>query len=286
MPSSREAAATGIDIFRIFDAPQRRRADATGDRRGARDRRRGRRGGDQLHRRPDGPSTRRSTTSTTTCGSPTGSSAAGAHVLAIKDMAGLLRAPAAARWSARCGSGFDLPMHMHTHDTPGGQLATYLAAMAAGADAVDGASVPLAGTTSQPPLSAIVATPPPHTERDTGPRPAGGVRAGTVLGGGAAGVRAVRVGPDQRPTGRVYHARDPRRAAVEPSAAGARARPRRPVRGHRDQLRRRRPRAGPSGQGDPELKVVGDLALALVGAQMPVDGVRRGSVRSWTSRTP
>ncbi|MEP9392192.1 MULTISPECIES: pyruvate carboxylase [Gordonia] len=92
---------------------------------------------------------------------------AGAHVLAIKDMAGLLRAPAATKLITALRSEFDLPIHVHTHDTPGGQLATYLAAVQAGADAVDGASAALAGTTSQPPLSAIVATF-AHTERDTG----------------------------------------------------------------------------------------------------------------------
>ncbi|GAB3697065.1 pyruvate carboxylase [Nocardiopsis oceani] len=81
----------------------------------------------------------------------------GAHVLAIKDMAGLLRAPAAARLVTALRSEFDLPVHVHTHDTPGGQLATYLAAVNAGADAVDGAVASLAGTTSQPSLSAIVA---------------------------------------------------------------------------------------------------------------------------------
>src|SRR5699024_10681481 len=52
---------------------------------------------------------------------------------------------------------FDLPVHVHTHDTAGGQLATYLAAVGAGADAVDGAVASMAGTTSQPSLSAIVA---------------------------------------------------------------------------------------------------------------------------------
>ncbi|NLU81559.1 pyruvate carboxylase [Rhodococcus sp. HNM0569] len=92
---------------------------------------------------------------------------AGAHVLAIKDMAGLLRAPAATRLVSALKSNFDLPVHVHTHDTPGGQLATYLAAWQAGADAVDGASAPLAGTTSQPALSAIVAAA-AHTDRDTG----------------------------------------------------------------------------------------------------------------------
>ncbi|GAB3276125.1 pyruvate carboxylase [Parasphingorhabdus pacifica] len=92
---------------------------------------------------------------------------AGAHVLAIKDMAGLLRPPAAARLVTALRSEFDLPVHLHTHDTPGGQLATYLAAIQSGVDAVDGASAPLAGTTSQPALSSVVAAT-DHTERATG----------------------------------------------------------------------------------------------------------------------
>jgi pyruvate carboxylase len=93
--------------------------------------------------------------------------AAGTHVLAIKDMAGLLRPPAAARLVAALRRDFDLPIHVHTHDTPGGQLATYLAAVAAGADAIDGASAPLSGTTSQPALSSIVAAT-DHTGHATG----------------------------------------------------------------------------------------------------------------------
>jgi pyruvate carboxylase len=92
---------------------------------------------------------------------------AGAHVLAIKDMAGLLRPQAAHQLITALRSRFDLPVHVHTHDTPGGQLATYLAAWHAGANAVDGASGPLAGTTSQPALSSIVAAA-AHTEYDTG----------------------------------------------------------------------------------------------------------------------
>ncbi|MGE2712549.1 pyruvate carboxylase [Mycolicibacterium litorale] len=92
---------------------------------------------------------------------------AGAHVLAIKDMAGLLRPQAAAKLVSALRSRFDLPVHVHTHDTPGGQLATYLAAWQAGASAVDGAAAPLAGTTSQPALSSIVAAA-AHTEYDTG----------------------------------------------------------------------------------------------------------------------
>lgn len=92
---------------------------------------------------------------------------AGAHILAIKDMAGLLRAPAATKLVAALKREFDLPVHVHTHDTAGGQLATYLAAAEAGADAVDGAAAPLSSTTSQPPLSSIIAAT-AHTERDTG----------------------------------------------------------------------------------------------------------------------
>ncbi|GAA1724958.1 pyruvate carboxylase [Microcella frigidaquae] len=92
---------------------------------------------------------------------------AGAHILAVKDMAGLLRAGAAEKLVAALRERFDLPVHVHTHDTAGGQLATLLAAARAGADAVDAASAPMAGTTSQPSLSALVAAL-EHTERDTG----------------------------------------------------------------------------------------------------------------------
>ncbi|MCW2768203.1 MAG: pyruvate carboxylase [Nocardioides sp.] len=92
---------------------------------------------------------------------------AGAHVLAIKDMAGLLRAPAARTLVTALRDNFDLPVHLHTHDTPGGQLATLVAAIEAGVDAVDAACASMAGTTSQPPLSALVSAT-DHSERETG----------------------------------------------------------------------------------------------------------------------
>ncbi|WP_018180682.1 pyruvate carboxylase [Jongsikchunia kroppenstedtii] len=82
---------------------------------------------------------------------------AGAHMLAIKDMAGLLRPAAAITLVNELRSNFDLPVHLHTHDTAGGQLGTYLAAIGAGVDAVDAASAPLSGGTSQPSMSALVA---------------------------------------------------------------------------------------------------------------------------------
>ncbi|NYJ02418.1 pyruvate carboxylase [Nocardioides thalensis] len=92
---------------------------------------------------------------------------AGAHVLAIKDMAGLLRAPAARTLVTALRERFDLPVHLHTHDTPGGQLATILAAIDAGVDAVDAATATMSGTTSQPSLTALVAAT-DHSDRETG----------------------------------------------------------------------------------------------------------------------
>jgi pyruvate carboxylase len=92
---------------------------------------------------------------------------AGAHVLAIKDMAGLLRAPAAATLVRALRNRFDLPVHLHTHDTAGGQLATLLSAINAGVDAVDAASAPMSGTTSQPSMSALIAAT-DGTDRETG----------------------------------------------------------------------------------------------------------------------
>lgn len=92
---------------------------------------------------------------------------AGVHILGIKDMAGLLRPAAAEQLVTALRERFDVPVHLHTHDTAGGQLATLLAASRAGVDAVDAASAAMAGTTSQPSLSALVAAM-ANTERDTG----------------------------------------------------------------------------------------------------------------------
>src|SRR5690606_20204620 len=91
---------------------------------------------------------------------------AGAHVLAIKDMAGLLRPAAAAKLVSALRDRFDLPVHPHTHDTAGGQLATLTAAIDAGVDAVDVASASMSATTSQPPASALVAAT-DYTDRET-----------------------------------------------------------------------------------------------------------------------
>jgi len=194
---------------------------------------------------------------------------AGAHVLAIKDMAGLLRVPSAQKLVSALRSRFDLPIHVHTHDTPGGQLATYVAAWHAGADAVDGAAAPLAGTTSQPALSSIVAAA-AHTDYDTGlslsavcdlepyweglrrvyapfeaglPAPTGRVYTHEIPGGQLSNLRtqAVALGLGDR------------FEDVENAYAGADR-----ILGHLVKV-------------TPSSKVVGDLALALVGAGITAD---------------
>ena len=92
---------------------------------------------------------------------------AGAHVLGLKDMAGLLK-PAGARILVRAlKEEIGLPVHFHTHDTSGIGGATILAAADAGVDAVDAAMDAIAGGTSQPALGSIVEAL-RNTERDTG----------------------------------------------------------------------------------------------------------------------
>ncbi|MCV7124587.1 pyruvate carboxylase, partial [Mycobacterium lacus] len=194
---------------------------------------------------------------------------AGAHVLAIKDMAGLLRPPAAHTLVSALRSRFDLPVHVHTHDTPGGQLASYVAAWQAGADAVDGAAAPMAGTTSQPALSSIVAAA-AHTEYDTGLS----LSAVCALEPYWEALRKVYAPFESGlpgPTGRVYHHEIPggqlsnlrqqaialglgdRFEEVEDAYAAA------------DRVLGRLIKVTPSS------KVVGDLALALVGAGISAD---------------
>ncbi|MCF7550194.1 pyruvate carboxylase [Pseudonocardia sp. WMMC193] len=189
---------------------------------------------------------------------------AGAHVLAIKDMAGLLRPPAARRLVTALRERFDLPVHLHTHDTAGGQLATLLAAIDAGVDAVDGAVASMAGTTSQPSLSALVAAT-DHSERETGLS----LQAVSDLEPYWEAVRKVYAPFESglaSPTGRVYHHEIPggqlsnlrqqaialglgdRFELIEDCYAAA------------DRMLGRLVKVTPSS------KVVGDLALHLVGA--------------------
>src|SRR5207342_1512616 len=164
---------------------------------------------------------------------------------------------------------FDLPVHLHTHDTAGGQLGTLLAAIDSGVDAVDVASAAMSGTTSQPPMSALVAAT-DGTPRATGldlqtvcdlepyweavrqlyfpfesglPSPTGRVYTHEIPGGQLSNLRqqAIALGLGDR------------FEDIEKAYAGA------------DRLLGRLIKVTPSS------KVVGDLALHLVGAGVSVE---------------
>ena len=79
----------------------------------------------------------------------------GTHLLAIKDMAGLLKPRAATMLVKALKDAVDVPLHLHMHDTSGNSIAAYLAAIDAGVDVVDGAVSSMAGMTSQPSLSSL-----------------------------------------------------------------------------------------------------------------------------------
>ncbi|HLL93977.1 MAG TPA: pyruvate carboxylase, partial [Spirosoma sp.] len=81
----------------------------------------------------------------------------GAHLLCIKDMAGLLKPLAAEVLVSELKKAVSIPVHLHTHDTPGIQAATYLKAIDAGVDIVDCALGALSGLTSQPNFNSVVA---------------------------------------------------------------------------------------------------------------------------------
>ena len=93
--------------------------------------------------------------------------AAGVHIIGIKDMAGVCRPRAAAALVKALKEETGLPVHFHTHDTSGASAASVLAAIEAGCDAVDGALDAMSGLTAQPNLSAIAAAL-QGTERDPG----------------------------------------------------------------------------------------------------------------------
>ncbi|MDD5937743.1 MAG: pyruvate carboxylase, partial [Clostridiales bacterium] len=91
----------------------------------------------------------------------------GAHMLCIKDMSGLLKPYAAKKLVTALKNEVGIPIHLHTHDTSGNQVAAYLMAAEAGVDVVDCAVESMASNTSQPSLNALV-TALKGQERDTG----------------------------------------------------------------------------------------------------------------------
>jgi pyruvate carboxylase len=80
----------------------------------------------------------------------------GAHIIAIKDMAGLLKPLAAEKLITELKKVIDAPIHLHTHDTSSIQAATYLSAIKAGVDVVDVALSSMSGLTSQPNFNSVV----------------------------------------------------------------------------------------------------------------------------------
>jgi pyruvate carboxylase len=82
---------------------------------------------------------------------------AGSHILAIKDMAGLLKPYAAKEFVSALKDTVDIPIHLHTHDTSSLQPATYMQAIEAGVDAVDVALGGMSGLTSQPNFNSVLA---------------------------------------------------------------------------------------------------------------------------------
>lgn len=91
----------------------------------------------------------------------------GAHMLCIKDMAGLVRPYAAKKLFKVLKEEIGIPIHFHTHDTSGLNAASLIEAAGAGVDVVDAALSSLSGGTSQPNLNSLVASM-QHTPRDTG----------------------------------------------------------------------------------------------------------------------
>ena len=81
----------------------------------------------------------------------------GAHILGIKDMAGLVKPHAAKVLIDALKNAIDIPIHFHTHDTSGNAVAAVLMAAEAGVDIADAAYSSMAGLTSQPSLNSIVA---------------------------------------------------------------------------------------------------------------------------------
>ncbi len=79
----------------------------------------------------------------------------GAHIIAIKDMAGLLKPQAAYRLISELKDTVDVPIHLHTHDTSGNAIMTYEKAIQAGVDIVDVAISAMSAHTSQPSMSSL-----------------------------------------------------------------------------------------------------------------------------------
>ena len=152
---------------------------------------------------------------------------AGAHIIGIKDMAGLLK-PAAARVLVKTlRSETDLPIHFHTHDTSGAAAATVLAAVEAGVDAIDAAMDSLSGLTSQPCLGSLIEA---LKGRSAGYRSRSESDPPdlVLLGSGALQVPGFRERPARRRLGSLL-TRNARRPVHQPEGTGPGPRPGEPL---------------------------------------------------------
>ena len=198
--------------------------------------------------------------------------AAGAHMIAIKDMAGLMKPQMAAPFVAAVRSVTKLPLHFHTHNTSSASLATALEMARAGCDVVDGCMASMADTTSQPSLNALIAS----TEgaaRDTGIdyltlEPLDGVwsRIRTLYAPFESGLRAgtARVYDHQIPGGQYSN------LIAQSQSLGTFDRWADTVDMYRDVNRL----FGDIVKVTPSSKVVGDMALYLIGRGLTTDDVR------------
>ncbi len=172
----------------------------------------------------------------------------GTHLLAIKDMAGLLKPRAATMLVKALKDAVDVPLHLHMHDTSGNGIATYMAAIEAGVDVVDGAVSSMAGMTSQPSLSSL-AFALQGTPRDPGMDPAGFEQLSTYWEPVRKFYAPFESGLE-RARRRRLRTRDPGRPVLEPARAGRGAGHRRRLGGRQARLRRRQPAVRRHPEGD------------------------------------
>ncbi len=212
-----EAAAQGIDIFRIFDSlnwlPNMKLSMEA-----VRKTEQGLRSGHLLHRRHSGSEARQISARSTTSAWPRNWKPWARTFWASRTWRGLCKPYAAERLVTALRQEVAIPIHFHTHDTSGMNAASILKASEAGVHAADAAIASMSGTTSQPNLNSIVAAL-RHTERDTGTRSRRAECLRGLLGDGAHLVSALR----QRASGGhggSLHSRNARRPVHQPSGAG------------------------------------------------------------------
>jgi hypothetical protein len=172
----------------------------------------------------------------------------GAHILAIKDMAGLCKPYAAELLVKTLKQEIGIPIHFHTHDTSGVQAAAIIKGAEQKLDIADAAFAPLSGLTSQPNLNSVVEAL-RYTKRDTKLDAEQLQRTAEYWEVGPRVLRAVRK-HDEGEHGRRLLQRNARRTVHEPLRAGRSRRPRPSLARNHADVRRREPAARRHREGD------------------------------------